>query len=84
MTTHAYYGKHNRKMFGMVLKAALKLAKDLLFPIFAEMDRKPPALVDGEIRVHPLRSAGFRLYKPEIAIHIKIPHFTIPYQTYRK
>jgi len=26
-------------MFDMVLKAAAKLAKDLLFPIFEEMDR---------------------------------------------
>jgi butyryl-CoA dehydrogenase len=53
LTHYPYYGEHNRKMFDMVLKAALKLAKDMLFPLFAEMDRNPPELEDGQIRVHP-------------------------------
>ena len=44
LTQYEYYSQHNRKMFDMVLKAALKLGKDLLFPIFEEMDRKPPEL----------------------------------------
>ena len=53
LTTYEYYSQHNRKMFDMVLKAAVKLGKDLLFPIFEEMDRNPPELVDGEVKVHP-------------------------------
>jgi len=53
LTQHAYYAQHNRKMFDMVLKAAGKLAKDMLFPLFEEMDRKQPELVNGEVRVHP-------------------------------
>jgi len=53
LTEYEYYSEHNRKMFDMVLKAALKLAKDLLFPIFEEMDRNPPELVNGEVKVHP-------------------------------
>jgi butyryl-CoA dehydrogenase len=40
-------------MFDMVLKAAVKLGKDLLFPIFEEMDRNQPVLVNGEVKVHP-------------------------------
>jgi butyryl-CoA dehydrogenase len=53
LTEYDYYSEHNRKMFDMVLKAAVKLGKDLLFPIFEEMDRNQPELVDGEVRVHP-------------------------------
>jgi butyryl-CoA dehydrogenase len=53
LTTYEYYGEHNRKLFDMVLKAAVKLGKDLLFPIFEEMDRNQPELVDGQVRVHP-------------------------------
>jgi len=53
LTKYAYYSRHNRKLFDMVLKAALKLGKDMLFPIFEEMDRKPPELVNGEVKVHP-------------------------------
>jgi butyryl-CoA dehydrogenase len=53
LTAYEYYEEHNRKMFDMVLKAAAKLAKDLLFPIFEEMDRRQPELLNGEVRVHP-------------------------------
>ena len=53
LTGYDYYSQHNRKMFDMVLKEAVKLGKDLLFPLFEEMDRKQPELVGGEVRVHP-------------------------------
>ncbi len=53
LSKYDYYAQHNRKMFDMVLKAAGKLAKDMLFPLFEEMDRKPPELINGEVRVHP-------------------------------
>jgi len=53
LTKYEYYQQHNRKMFDMVLKAAVKLGKDLLYPIFEEMDRNQPELVDGEVKVHP-------------------------------
>ena len=53
LTEYEYYSEHNRKMFDMVLKAAVKLGKDLLFPVFEEMDRNQPELVNGEVKVHP-------------------------------
>ncbi len=53
LTQYEYYAVHNRKMFDMVLKAAGKLGKDLLFPVFEDMDRNQPELVNGEVRVHP-------------------------------
>ncbi len=53
LTQHEYYQEHNRKMFDMVIKEASKLARDLLYPIFEEMDRNQPELVEGQIKVHP-------------------------------
>jgi len=53
LTAYGYYKTHNRKMFDMVLDAAAKLAKDLLWPVFGEMDRNPPDLVNGAVKVHP-------------------------------
>ena len=53
LTKYEYYKEHNRKMFDMVLKAAVKLGKDLLFPIFEEMDRQQPELLNGKVKVHP-------------------------------
>lgn len=47
------YQDHNKKVFDMVFKAAEKLGKDLLYPIFTEMDREQPELVEGVVKVHP-------------------------------
>ena len=53
LTQYDYYREHNRDMFDMVLSASLDIAQDLFLPILAEMDREPPELVDGKVRVHP-------------------------------
>ena len=53
LTEYEYYSEHTRKGFDLVLKAAMKLAKDLLYPIFEEMDRSQPELIGGELKVHP-------------------------------
>ncbi len=53
LTDYDYYADHNRNTYDMVLKAAIKLGKDMLYPIFEEMDRSQPELVEGEVVVHP-------------------------------
>ena len=53
LTKHEYYAQHNRKIFDMVLDAGMKLAVKLLFPLFEEMDRKPPEFEAGSVKVHP-------------------------------
>ncbi len=37
----------------MVLNAAFELARDMMHPIFEEMDREPPVLNQGNVEVHP-------------------------------
>ncbi|RPJ14020.1 MAG: acyl-CoA dehydrogenase [Desulfobacteraceae bacterium] len=53
LTRFEYYREHNRKTFDMVLKEALKLSRNLLYPVFTEMDRNPPELIAGKVKVHP-------------------------------
>ncbi|MFO7666943.1 MAG: acyl-CoA dehydrogenase [Desulfobacterales bacterium] len=53
LTRFEYYREHNRKTFDMVLREALRLSRNLLYPVFAEMDRNPPEHVAGKIKVHP-------------------------------
>ncbi len=53
LTAYPYFKEHSRKSFDMIIDAAMGLAKNLTHPIFQEMDRKPPELVDGAVRVHP-------------------------------
>jgi butyryl-CoA dehydrogenase len=50
---HDYFAQHHRKSVDLTLEAADRLARDLLAPGFAEMDRQAPVLVDGRVRVHP-------------------------------
>jgi butyryl-CoA dehydrogenase len=53
LTKESYYQQHNQKAFDMVLDAATKLAQKKYYPLFEEMDRKPPYLENGEVKVHP-------------------------------
>jgi butyryl-CoA dehydrogenase len=53
LTKESYYQQHNLKAFDMVLDAAAKLAQKKYYPLFEEMDRKPPYLENGEVKVHP-------------------------------
>jgi butyryl-CoA dehydrogenase len=52
LTGYDYYSEHNRKIFDMIIREAVNLSKNLLYPVFSEMDRKPPELVDGKVKVH--------------------------------
>jgi alkylation response protein AidB-like acyl-CoA dehydrogenase len=54
LTKYPYYQDHGRETFDMVLETALKMATDLIFPVFQEMDKNPPEFVDGEVKVHPV------------------------------
>ncbi len=53
LTRFEYYRENNRKTFDMVLKEALRLSRSLLYPVFTEMDRNPPELIAGKVKVHP-------------------------------
>jgi butyryl-CoA dehydrogenase len=48
-----YFEKHNATTYKMVLDEAAKIGEKLLHPVFEEMDRKAPELVNGEVIVHP-------------------------------
>ncbi|BBO75568.1 acyl-CoA dehydrogenase [Desulfosarcina widdelii] len=52
LTEYDAYRHQNRKMFDMVMGAALDLAKTKLYPILEEMDENIPELLDGSVRVH--------------------------------
>jgi alkylation response protein AidB-like acyl-CoA dehydrogenase len=50
--TPDYLNDHTPKTIDMVFKAAFDLGKKVLHPMFEEMDRQPPQLTDGRVRVH--------------------------------
>ena len=50
---YPYFEDHNREVFDMVMDTAVRMGKEILFPLFTEMDREPPRLEGGTIKVHP-------------------------------
>lgn len=48
-----YFSKHSGESLHMIVEAADALCRQHLRPILIEMDRNPPVLADGKIRVHP-------------------------------
>jgi len=50
---YPYYEEHSKETFDMILETALKIGRDVLKPYFEEMDKNPPELVDGVVKVHP-------------------------------
>lgn len=48
-----YYADHDKASSDMFLEATEQLCKEHFFPIWVEMDRKQPELIDGRVRVHP-------------------------------
>ncbi|WP_428266757.1 acyl-CoA dehydrogenase [Haliangium sp.] len=42
-----------RELYDAVLQSARRLARDQLYPAYAEMDREPPVLRAGAVTVHP-------------------------------
>ncbi|MCP3942697.1 MAG: acyl-CoA dehydrogenase [Desulfobacteraceae bacterium] len=50
--TPDYLNDHTPKSIDMVFKAAFDLGKNVLYPMFEEMDRHPPEFIDGKIHVH--------------------------------
>lgn len=48
-----YFKDHDVASINMFLEATEQLCKEHFFPIWVEMDRKQPELIDGRVRVHP-------------------------------
>ncbi len=54
LTKYPYFSDHSKETFDLVLSTAMQMGKDMLFPAFTEMDKKPPEFKDGKVYVHPL------------------------------
>jgi alkylation response protein AidB-like acyl-CoA dehydrogenase len=54
LTKYPYFEDHSKETFDMVIETAMRMGKDLLYPYFSEMDKKPPEFKDGKVVVHPL------------------------------
>jgi len=54
LTKYPYFSDHGKETFDMVVDTAMRMGKEMLFPVVGEMDKKPPEFRDGKVFVHPL------------------------------
>ena len=62
LVTLPYFSDHSEETFKLVLDAAEQISVNSLFPIFKEMDRNEPQLIDGKIRIHPKMKSIIRQF----------------------
>ncbi len=53
LTGYDYYRDHDRETFDIILDTAHSMAQNIFRPVLEEMDRNPPELIDGNVKVHP-------------------------------
>ncbi|HUT54929.1 MAG TPA: acyl-CoA dehydrogenase [bacterium] len=49
-----FFADKDREVFDLVIETALKMGREMLWPAFTEMDRKPPEFEGGVVKVHPV------------------------------
>ncbi|MBX3192877.1 MAG: acyl-CoA dehydrogenase [Labilithrix sp.] len=47
------FAEHSRETFDMVLGSCRRLAREVLFPTYRELDAAPPVLAEGRVTLHP-------------------------------
>lgn len=68
------FSDHSKETFTLVLEAAEQIAEKSLYPLFREMDRQEPQLVDGKIRIHPGMKPILRKFGEEGWINAIFPY----------
>lgn len=51
---YPHYAEHSRETFDMISETAVKIGVNLLRPVLGEMDKNPPELTGGKVKVHPI------------------------------
>ena len=54
LTKYEYFQDHSRETFDMIIDTAAKMATDIMYPVFNEMDQQEPVFDNGEVKVHPV------------------------------
>src|SRR5688572_22435688 len=69
-----YFKEHTPESFDMMLEAADTLSTNYLRPILPEMDRNPPYVENGRIKVHPDMRKLMKMFGEDGWISMSAPH----------
>ncbi len=53
LTRHEFFQDHSRGTFDLVIDTIWKMAAEMMYPNFADMDKKPPQYLNGQAKVDP-------------------------------
>ncbi len=62
LAKYDHFSAHDRETFGFTLQVATDIATQIMRPAYVESDRRPPELVNGQVKVHPAVSEYYRAY----------------------
>lgn len=69
-----YFKEHTPESFDMIVEAADTLSTNYLRPILPEMDRNPPYVENGRIKVHPDMRKLMKMFGEDGWISMSAPH----------
>ncbi len=69
-----YFKEHTAENFDMIIEAADSLATNHMQPILVEMDRNPPRMENGRIKVHPNMRSLMKKFGEDGWINMSAPH----------
>ncbi|MBN2283643.1 MAG: acyl-CoA dehydrogenase [Deltaproteobacteria bacterium] len=51
---YPFFADHSREVFDMVLETGMRMGRDILYPVFSDMDKEQPEYTGTTVRVHPV------------------------------
>jgi butyryl-CoA dehydrogenase len=61
LTGYEFFQDHSRETFDLAVDTVWKLAADVMYPTFREMDQNPPQYLDGQAKVSPAAREYLRI-----------------------
>jgi len=54
LTKFPYFQDHSAETIQMTVDTALKIAANMMYPVFSDMDKQHPEWIDGHVKVNPI------------------------------
>jgi butyryl-CoA dehydrogenase len=74
LCTREYFKEHTPEGFDMIIDAADSISQNHLRPILIEMDRNPPTIENGKVKVHPAMKLLMKKFGDDGWISLSAPH----------
>src|SRR5689334_14072893 len=60
LSEQSYFAEHSRETMEAHLVACRRLAREVLYPTYRQLDQEPPSFHEGRVKLHPRFAAPYR------------------------